>query len=325
MPSNYFFIHWAKDVAISPTQLSFSFTYDATTMPAMADHFFADHCLVPAAMTNEMFIQAAVALAQVDDYFPIAIDHFRVDRALSFALGQQQQVCLHCEQVAPLQFQLTLTTDLYNKAGKLTRRGVTVACASIRLQAKLPENLPAVPMAAKLDHYAMPATAYYQHINHTHGPLFQTMTGQFSLDPKQRCIASTFNIQRHEAQFSQQPDLAFICSPLAIDSVLQTAVLNCIQIESQDKPTFYSKLPVQMQHVYILQAFNMAQDYHCQGAITLLQGPDQHMNFRVHDRNGECSAYFGHIGLKHAPIELRNSIQFDTDLACYRQQVETAS
>lgn len=324
MSSKLFFIHWADDLVVSATHLSFAFTYDAATMPAMADHFFADKCLVPAAMTNEMFVQAAAELAQLDDCFPIAIDHFRVDRALSFAIGQQQSVKLHCEQVAPLCFKLKLTTDLYNKAGKLTRSGVTVACAEIRLQASLPADLPAVPMATALDHYAMPASAYYQHINHTHGPLFQTMTGRFALDPKQACITSYFNIARHEAHFSSQPDLGFICSPLAIDSVLQTAVLNCIQIESQHQPQFFSKLPVQMQHVYILEPFAMAQDYLCQGAITLLQGPDQHMNFSVHNAAGKRCAYFGHIGLKHAPIELRNSIKFDTDLACYRQQMETA-
>lgn len=312
-----FFMHWSENLVHDREQLTFDVVFDPEKMPALKDHFFSGQCLVPAAMTTELFVQAVAAFRGSDDCFPLYIQDVYFYRAISIPIGETRRVKATCRLQYDNSFNLELTTDLVNKNGIHVRTGVGIASARIHVCSDKQLPKPSV-LGRELTAFRFEQNRYYELLNPTHEPLFRSLTGNVFIDPRKETIAAEFNVKTLEKRYSLNPELEFLCSPLALDSVLQVAVLSCIQIESGFASHFFSKLPIFMKDVIIDSPFLQNADYLVKGWVTDRYDSDQHMQLIVSDGDSNLVALFGDVGLRKAPSELRSSVDFDRDFEVYK-------
>ncbi len=298
--STPFFIHWADSIDKSKDHVQINITIDPNKMVALKHHVFNNLCLFPFAYTTELLVQTAACCANVESPFPLYVENIEQLRGIAIPFGQTQALTVDCVKNSTGQFELTLTMNLTNKHGKVIRKNCVVATATIDIKSqRLIPDIQNTPKA--LSPLKLPQSLYYQTFHPTHGPLFQTITGDIYLDDDLEGIAGKFNLEQLENWQSIQPELGFWLSPLAFDSVLQLSVLNCIQIESTTKPQFHAKLPVRMENAYFLTPFTADTEYSVRGSINGIDDKDQHSRFCVTSEHGETTAWLSNVTLRRAP------------------------
>ncbi|MBD1556594.1 hypothetical protein HC752_06560 [Vibrio sp. S9_S30] len=317
--STPFFIHWADSIQKTDDRVQLNITIDPNKMVALKHHVFGGLCLFPFAYTTELLVQTAAHCADVDTPFPLYIEKVEQLRGIAIPFGKTQSLSVECTKNATGQFDLRLTMDLTNKNGKVIRKDCVVATATIDVQSQHASTHHTNKPKA-LNPLQLPQSLYYQTFHPTHGPLFQTITGDIYLDDELEGIAGKFNLAQLEHWQSIQPGLRFWLSPLAFDSVLQLSVLNCIQIESTTKPQFHAKLPVRMEGAYFPTPFVADTDYTVRGFVNKVDDKDQQSRFCVAKDNGEQVAWLSNVTLRRAPhkhFEARNLLE---DFEHYRQE-----
>ena len=317
--STPFFIHWADSIQKTEDRVQLNVTIDPNKMVALKHHVFNRLCLFPFAYTTELLVQTAAHCADVDNPFPLYIEEVEQLRGIAIPFGQTQSLSVDCFRNSAGKFELSLTMDLTNKNGKVIRKDCVVATATIDVQSQHVSAHHSEKRKA-LNPLKLPQSLYYQTFHPTHGPLFQTITGDIYLDDKLEGIAGKFNLAQLENWQSIQPGLRFWLSPLAFDSVLQLSVLNCIQIESTTKSQFHAKLPVRMEDAYFPEPFSADTDYTMRGFVNHIDDKDQQSRFCVTKENGEHVALLSSVTLRRAPhkhFEARNLLE---DFKQYRHE-----
>ncbi|WP_434339749.1 polyketide synthase dehydratase domain-containing protein [Motilimonas cestriensis] len=324
----WFFVHFAQHLQQSSEQLSFEWLIDPQQQVFLQHHIFSGQCLVPAAISAELCVQAAMQFAQLTPqvnpvqirYPKITIESFNIKRPLALASNEQIRLFISATHVKGGGYKVSLRRHLYHGNGKLLRHNVLVAQSVIQISTAIPTTTER-PYLSQLNSmskalyqsFDFGQANYYKLINPSHGDLFQSLTGKCTLSTDQQWLVSEFNIEDKEQRYSHIDDLPFVCSPLAIDSVLQACVLSCIQVESKQHEDFFSKLPVAMSQVQFFQPFQFNHLYQCMLNLVSLDDQTQVLRAWVKDQQGQLIAYFDSITLHRAPNERRLACQFERD------------
>ncbi|MCE2595226.1 polyketide synthase dehydratase domain-containing protein [Motilimonas cestriensis] len=326
--NQWFFIHFAQHLQQTSDDLSFEWLIDPQQQVFLQHHIFSGQCLVPAAISTELCIQAAMQLALITPpsdtaqtgYPKISIESFNIKRPLALGCDEQIKLFVSAIRLPDNGYKVSLRRHLYHANGKLLRRDVLVAQSVIRIETAihLPNNLHIGTLVkcaieGPCKHFDFGQANYYKLINPSHGELFQSLTGKCTLSNSLQWLISEFNIQAKEQHYSCVDELPFVCSPLAIDSVLQACVLSCIQIESVKHQQFLSKLPVALNQVQFFQPFQFNHRYQCVLNLVALDDQTQTLRAWVKDQQGQLVAYFDRITLHRAPNEPRLACQFERD------------
>lgn len=325
----WFFIHFAQQLVHSDSQLSFEWVIDPQTQVFLQDHVFSGQCLVPAAISAELCIEAALHFAKVTPFHgaeskqtQVTLKQFKINRPVSLDIDQQLRLYVVVTRLPDHAYQITLRRHLYHSSGKLLRQHVLVASAIVAFDARhrcapVPVQLTATPCNTEANAFDFGQQPYYAVLNPSHGTLFQSLTGRFTLAHNKQWLRSEFNLSDKEQHFCDQFNLPFACSPLAIDSVLQACVLSCVQIESEQHATFFSKLPIGLEEVHFYQAMMFHHTYQCTLAVLDVTAQTQTLRAWVTNDQGTLVAYYGQITLHRAPNETRQACRFERDYLQY--------
>lgn len=317
-PIEPFFIHWADSIEQHENKAELNITIDPNKMVGLKHHVFNGVCLVPFAYSTELMIQTVVHCSGVSSPYPIFLKQVEQLRGIPIPFGTTKPVKVSCEKLDDSSWSVRLVMDLTNKSGKVIRKDCAVATAIIETNKKANQEGPSVN-TQDLNALDMPQALYYRCIHPTHGPLFQTLTGQLRIDTALERIGGTFNLKQLDNWQSIKPSLPFWVSPLAFDSVLQLSVLKCIQIESTTKPEFNAKLPIRLENAYFFEPFNPETDYLASGVITSLDDKDQQSRFVVEDDQGRNVASLETVTLRRASNKHMASNLLE-DFAQFRQE-----
>lgn len=188
------------------------------------DHRFSGKLFVPATCLLEMLAEAAVAFAGVEGPEGFGFRDVVIERALALDPGVPLECRLRLlsddEEQGRRKLGIEIVSDRLGAGGRIigTRRNTFGYVLLGR------ESEDRRPVRFEGDNYSFDAGDYYRHFYPSHGPLYQSLTGRFLVDPDKRTIIGEYDCQDKQANFFDAPRPDFLLSPLGYDSCLQYAV-----------------------------------------------------------------------------------------------------
>nr|WP_086937888.1 polyketide synthase dehydratase domain-containing protein [Thaumasiovibrio occultus] len=301
----WFFTHWSHEQIRDDQSLTMKVVLDPELMGGLKDHVFGGQCLFPFALTANLLLEGAANLHGSESLYPLHIDFMEQYRGIVIPFGETREVTIEARYIDDSTIAVTVFTPLMNKAGKVIRERGKVADMQVKLgQGDSRELSRFAPRQCQ--QIRMPQGEYYHKVHHTHGPLFRTVTGEYFLAQESNGVSGVFNIYQHEDLMSVEPKLPFVLSPLALDSVLQMVVLNCLLEESDNDQPYNTKLPVRIEEVVVTSPFAQDCQYILDGRILSSDEVDLVCSCQIRSREGdELNSQFGRVVVRRAPFEKR--------------------
>ena len=276
--------------------------YNSETMPFMEHHFFDGKCLIPGAVLCDTMIQAVTMLDSTEQTFPIHVHSLEIYRAIHIAAKEAYGITLHVNRQNDDKYSIEMRGDIKNSKGKVVRKNVLITDATVSLGASN-EPMPEEEQNKTIVHYSVGTDEFYRYFIRTHRELFQTLTGELSLNEDDSWTRTTFNIHDKESRFSEMSKYPFLISPLGLDSVLQTAVSFSVLSANPDGDYIYTKLPVGMRDLILYKPFEFSKIYKC--SVHCLDSTQETLTLKIfiHNESDEVIGGIDKVFLKQAPFE----------------------
>lgn len=302
-----FFEYWAKEKKITKESVSFSVLLDTQKMPFLKHHCFAGQCLVPGAIMADMMVTAA-SLLNNGKVYPLLINKLEIFRGISIEMNGSISVTVKADCGDEGSINVVLLSEVRNKKGVTVRKNVRVASANMNLEQQLERDFVSIAEPDDSLYYRFDQQHFYDLFVKTHGDLFQTLTGDFTLSPDRNFLRCQYNIADQEDYFSEKNMLQFILSPLGLDSMLQMAVTFSVLNPPEGKEDYYTKLPIGLENFYLKEPTLFNQEYFVIGSIITQDESEIELKTSIVDNNSNYYGGAGKIRLRMAPYEKQNSL-----------------
>ncbi|NLL14060.1 MAG: hypothetical protein GX267_11705 [Fibrobacter sp.] len=283
----------------------------------MKDHFFAGNCLLPGAVMLELLVETCSVIND-NRNFPLLIDEFEIFRTISVPVGKSTKIEVTAFKTDSGTFFAELRADALNADGKVVRKSKIVANAKIRFGIGDDRNnfKDLIFDATDGCKFSLGQDRFYQTFVKTHGELFRSLTGNFWLSEDRMKLTCEFSIGNKENHYHiSEKNLSFLVSPLGIDSMLQMAVTCSVLNPISDQTYFFTKLPVRIDNLSIIEPICQHVAYFAEGIITdnaedtlLVRGTIRSVD------TGSFIAKANKITLKKAPFEKMSKESIDAAL-----------
>jgi len=299
--TNFFFQDYAQNITKDDEKLKFELHFDTVQMPFLKDHFFSGVCLVPAAIMIDVSVTAFNMWLPNKQLYPLNMREFKVFRALKIEMGSSSKVTVELKELAS-QLLVKIKMDKLNSAGNVIRRGVTIASVAFNLGNDINET-PRVTSKEELNQLEFEKDNLYGYFIRTHGPLFQTLQNKMALSSEKTKVLTTFNIKKKENDFGTKGPSPFACSPLGVDSLLQTAVLFSVVASPGDSECFFTKLPVEIYGLQMKEPIQMDKNYSISCSFDDWNDEEMYLTLDYYDQDNKWAGGINKIVLKTAPFE----------------------
>jgi len=206
----------------SPTEISL--LIDPSRWLHLNDHRFSGKLFVPATCLLELLAEAAVVFAECERPEGFGFQDVVIERALALdpgvPLGCRLRLLSDDIDGGRRRLGIEIVSDRFAASGKAigTRRNTIGHVLLGRAGADRR------PVRIEGDSYSFDAGDYYKHFYPSHGPLYQSLTGRFMVDPEKKTILGEYDCQEKQSSFFDAARPEFLLSPLGYDSCLQYAV-----------------------------------------------------------------------------------------------------
>lgn len=267
-------------------------SYDSTSIAQLQlnlDHqqaLFASHHsfsmgdIIPATVLLEYLLEAASWLlghhfGQQQSY-PLAVSQFNIERGLVLEPGKTTELELSIEKMAINSVKSSLKVSLLSQ--RINRQGKRLgkkrhASAQVTFDFRLKPSVQLPYFEGEIQQYKACKDFLYDRIITTHGPLFQSLTGEFVLSGNRRELLGEYHCQHKERDWLASGNDHFIVSPLGLDSCLQLICFSGILHDG--KP----RLPMKIQ---ALQVFRRHPTHsRCRAHIHLTHADEQEVSCQI--------------------------------------------
>lgn len=245
MPSNYFFddrcpsdkyAHLKNCTTMhseANSVMGLKTVIDTNRHVYLRDHVFGGNSLVPATMIMELLAESATwfsesrGLKEHLKLLPVRIEDLFIDRALALQPGVPLEIRILLRSAESVSTGYRMKIDIVSK--RVAKSGKSIgdrlnASGNVVLSSRA-TALPEVELPAdNCDHFRISPDKYYPFYFPALGPLFQSGTGNFSVDKGKSFLIGEYNCSDKERDFIRDQTSEFLISPLGCDSCLQYTV-----------------------------------------------------------------------------------------------------
>ncbi|RJG50435.1 polyketide synthase dehydratase domain-containing protein [Motilimonas pumila] len=217
-------------------------------------HSFTMGDIIPATVLLEYLLEAAAWLLGhhfgQQQCYPLAVSQFIIERGLVLTPGKTTELEIHIEKIAINSVKSSLKVSLLSQ--RINRQGKCLgkkrhASAQISFDFRLKPSVQLPYFDGEIQQYKACKDFLYDRIITTHGPLFQSLTGEFVLSENRQELLGEYHCQHKEKGWLASGNDHFIMSPLGLDSCLQLICFSAILHDG--KP----RLPMKIQALQVFR------------------------------------------------------------------------